>query len=111
MPKAADAQIIAAVVRPDIRFSSLKIAPAPKKPMPVTILAAIRSGEELPIFKDKMVNKQAAKQIKIIVLNPADLLWYSRSEPMTAPTKTAIKSLAISGQLRVKSIKIEKSDC
>ncbi len=73
MPIAAETHIVAAVVNPPIRLSDLKIAPAPKKPMPVTIFAAILSGTEAePIFKDKMVNKQEAKLISVIVLKPAE---------------------------------------
>ena len=44
MPTADVAHRLAAVVRPRITMPSLRIAPAPRKPMPDTIWAAIRVG-------------------------------------------------------------------
>ena len=44
IPTAATTQIVAAVVIPLILLSPLKITPAPKKPIPETILDAILSG-------------------------------------------------------------------
>src|SRR5690606_31677110 len=68
--------------------------PAPKKPIPVTIFAAIRSSEILPIreLKVKMVEP---KQIRMIVRKPADLFLNSRSNPTTAPHAIEINILCI----------------
>jgi hypothetical protein len=44
MPSAAVLQRLAAVVRPRIVNPSLRIAPAPRKPMPDTTCAAMRVG-------------------------------------------------------------------
>src|SRR5690606_1837835 len=60
------------------------MTPAPRKPIPVTILAAIRSSDTSPILEIS-VNIVAPKQIKITVRRPADLFLYSRSSPMTEP--------------------------
>lgn len=70
---AAVIQMVVAVVMPEMRFSSLKITPAPKKkPRPVRILAARRSGVLTPIFKDRMVNRQELRLTIIMVRRPAD---------------------------------------
>ena len=69
MPMAATSHTAAAVVRPEILLPSRKIAPAPKKPTPDTICAAIRPGSP-PIsamYKDNMVNRAAPKQIMELV--------------------------------------------
>lgn len=47
IPTAAVAQIDAAVVRPDTLFCRTKISPAPRKPIPETICAAIRDGSKV----------------------------------------------------------------
>ena len=56
MPIAAAIHIVEAVVKPIAFCSVRKITPAPKKPMPVIIFAAIRSVSFPPILKDKIVN-------------------------------------------------------
>jgi len=45
MPSAAVIHIVVAVVIPLMDSPSLKITPAPRNPMPVTMLEAMRSGE------------------------------------------------------------------
>lgn len=44
IPKATANQMVAAVVNPATRPLSRMMAPAPRKPMPVTIFAAMRAG-------------------------------------------------------------------
>ena len=49
MPRAADVQIVVAVVRPESWPSlPLMMVPAPRKPTPLTICAAIRAGSPDP---------------------------------------------------------------
>ena len=44
MPTAAETQMVAAVVSPRTTSLPLKMTPAPKKPIPLTIWAAMRDG-------------------------------------------------------------------
>ena len=44
IPTAADTQMVAAVVRPRTTSRPLKMTPAPRKPIPLTIWAAMRDG-------------------------------------------------------------------
>ena len=46
IPIAATTQSVAAVVRPRTEMPRTMIAPAPRKPIPVTICAAIRVGSK-----------------------------------------------------------------
>src|SRR4029078_7007566 len=87
--------MLAAVVIPFTRLSLLKITPAPKKPMPVTILEAMRSGLTSLINLENVVNRKEPRQIRIMVRKPADLLRYSRSAPMIPPTATTRNSFNI----------------
>ncbi len=87
-------QMVAAVVTPLMPVPPIKITPAPTKPIPVTILLAIRSGDVCrPISIENMVNRAEPRQISISVRRPADLLWYSLSAPIMPPINTAIKKL------------------
>src|ERR1700730_8885338 len=96
MPIAAVTQIVAAVVMPLTPVSALKMTPAPTKPIPTTILEAILSGVPFePIINEKIVNKVAPRQIIMIVLNPADLLRYSLSAPISPPITRARINLEI----------------
>jgi hypothetical protein len=52
------------------------IAPAPRKPMPDTICAAMRDESVpgmVPIFSEKMVKSVDPTQISVFVLKPAGL--------------------------------------
>ncbi len=92
MPTASTAQIVAAVVIPFTRLSPRNITPAPKKPMPVAILDAMRF--ELfaaPITIDIIVKKQESIDIIIIIQKPADLLLYCLSAPTIPPHRAASK--------------------
>jgi hypothetical protein len=60
MPIAATIQSVAAVVRPRIEKPCRMIAPAPMKPIPVTICAAIRVGSKTrPFGVEKRQSDQA----------------------------------------------------
>ena len=91
IPIAAEIQIVVAVVSPFTLAPSLKIAPAPKNPIPVTILEATRAS--LLIKFDTIVKRVDPTVISITVLKPADFVLYSLSAPIIAPIKRATKSL------------------
>src|SRR5690606_27790680 len=91
IPMAADIQIILAVVNPFTFTPSLKITPAPRKPIPETTYEAIRvasSDSPAPNLKDSKENKVLHKQIIEMVLKPADLSFHSRSNPNTNPAQS-----------------------
>ncbi|MNL64474.1 hypothetical protein D3C87_1886920 [compost metagenome] len=92
IPTAAVTHTIAAVVIPTTRLFSRKMIPAPMKPMPVTMLAAIRPASEL-ILMERIVNSVDPIAIRMSVRNPADLLRYSRSAPMIPPRTKEMRSL------------------
>lgn len=74
IPNAATTHIEAAVVNPDTVSLDLKIVPAPKKPMPVTIPAMILEGSEFTYTSVLIiVNKAAPMDTSISVLIPAGL--------------------------------------
>ena len=92
IPTAATAQTVAAVVMPLTWLSPLKITPAPKNPIPVTMLEAIRSGlARPPIRADIRVKKHDPIDIMITVRKPADLPRYCLSIPTMPPQSTASK--------------------
>src|SRR5579872_4178304 len=96
IPRAAVTQIMAAVVIPLTLASAspLKMTPAPTKPMPVTILEAMRSGLPVPpMMMEKIVKIVAPRQIRVSVRKPADLLRYSLSAPRMPPMSAARISL------------------
>src|SRR5947208_15565056 len=89
-------QIVAAVVSPRTASPRRIIAPAPKKPMPDTICAAMRAESVpgmIPIFKEKMVKSVEPTQISVFVLKPAGLSYSSLYQPMNPPKTRANKSL------------------
>lgn len=91
----------AAVVRPLILPLSLNITPAPKKPIPLTIWAAILEGSETNIdefgsegFKtlnEIKPNKQEPIATAAWVRIPASPTCLSLSRPIKAPKKAANK--------------------
>src|SRR5438128_4098832 len=87
--------MVAEVVIPLTRLSHLKITPAPRKPIPVTILEAMRSGLTSLMNLEKVVKRKEPRQIRIMVLKPADLLRYSLSAPIIPPTAITISNLNI----------------
>ena len=95
--------MVAADVSPTIAPSACRIAPAPRKPIPETICAAMRvvspygrpSGVK-PICAmsiESCVNSAAPTQIRMFVRSPAGLFDSSRSMPIAPPRSVASSSL------------------
>src|SRR5438132_587706 len=105
MPIAAATQSVAAVVSPRTERPWRMIAPAPRKPMPVTICAAIRVGSarmtwsplsrkpEKP-YADTIVNRAEPTQTRMCVRSPASRSRSSRSKPIAPPSPAATASRA-----------------
>ncbi len=72
-PIAAVAHKLAAVVMPITLSCSPIIAPAPMKPIPVTIPAAILAGSTLNSCNEIIVKRHAPRETSMWVLNPAGL--------------------------------------
>lgn len=87
----------AAVVRKVTRLveSDLRIIPAPKKPTPETIWAAILAGEFGSACWDIKVKSMAEPMTKELVLIPAGLPRSSRSVPMRNPHRRVMRIAAI----------------
>src|SRR6266540_2482013 len=81
---------------------SRMIAPAPRKPMPVTICAAIRVGstpeKSLKPYAPTIVNRQAPSETSRCVRTPASRSRSSRSTPTDAPSAAAIASRPTASQ-------------
>src|SRR5580765_1193933 len=97
MPIAATSQSVAAVVKPRTERPCRMIAPAPRKPMPVTIWAAMRVGSYVTPLRDEklksvqayaetIVNSAAPTPTRRCVRNPASRSLISRSAPI-APAR------------------------
>src|SRR5438067_1120392 len=97
IPTAAFTQIVAAVVIPWTLLPLLRIDPAPRKPMPLTICAAMRSG--VPPARassmDTTVNKAEPTAMSMFVRRPAAFCRSSRSTPMAAPRPAASRRRSI----------------
>src|SRR5581483_7971312 len=100
MPIAATTQSVAAVVRPRTDRPSRMIAPAPRKPIPVTICAAIREGSArttLPPltrnswkpYAETIVKSAEPSETSRCVRTPASRSRSSRSKPISAPSTHA----------------------
>src|SRR5437763_7452461 len=100
MPIAATTHSVAAVVSPRTDRPSRMIAPAPRKPMPVTICAAIRVGSarttEPPFVRNSwkpkaetIVNSAEPSDTNKWVRIPASRSRSSRSKPTAAPSPPA----------------------
>src|SRR6478609_4828431 len=98
MPRAATTQRVAAVVSPRTERPSRMIAPAPRKPMPVTICAAMRVGSARTMlppparnswkpYAETIVKSAAPRETSRWVRIPASRSRISRSNP-TAPPST-----------------------
>ena len=102
IPIAEVAHRLPAVVSPRIEVPYLMIAPAPRKPMPVTIWAAIRVGSGAvpsPLAStptnpntDSTVNIAEPNDTRRWVRIPAGCWWISRSSPTSAPSTEATTS-------------------
>src|SRR3954463_14040329 len=100
MPIAATTQSVAAVVSPRTERPWRMIAPAPRKPMPVTICAAMRVGSArttlAPEFRNSwnpyaptIVNSADPSETSRCVRSPASRSRSSRSMPMSPPRPAA----------------------
>src|SRR5581483_1727732 len=100
MPIAPTTHSVAAVVNPRTDSPSRMIAPAPRKPMPVTICAAIRVGSvrtTLPPlvrkswkpYAETIVKSAAPSETRRCVRTPASRSRISRSTPTAAPRPAA----------------------
>src|SRR5436190_7664756 len=103
MPIAATTQSVAAVVRPRIDRPWRMIAPAPRKPIPVTICAAIRVGSARTTlwpevrnswnpYADTIVNSAEPTDTSMCVRNHASRSRISRSTPIAPPSTAASTS-------------------
>ncbi len=90
MPIPAVTHIKAAVVNPDTPCFERKIVPAPMKPIPGMICAAIREGSPIPnsdkLCHDSMANRQLPMLISEKVRMLGSLPAISRSIPMSTPS-------------------------
>src|SRR5437588_2070374 len=81
---------VAAVVSPVTPPLECRIDPAPIKPIPGMICAAIRAlSPGGAISAESMVNIAAPKQINMLVRRPAGRCFSSRSRPMMPPSAAA----------------------
>src|SRR5256714_4668269 len=103
MPIAATTHSVAAVVRPRTERPWRMIAPAPRKPMPVTIWAAIRVGSarttlapearnEWNPYAETIVKSAEPSETSRCVRSPASRSRSSRSSPIAAPSTAASAS-------------------
>src|SRR5436190_390658 len=100
MPIAATTQSVAAVVSPRTDNPWRMIAPAPRKPIPVTICAAIRVGSARTTFPpltrnsrkpyaEAIVNSAEPTETSMCVRKPAYRSRSSRSRPAAQPSAAA----------------------
>src|SRR5215211_280690 len=100
MPIAATTHSVAAVVRPRIEMPWRMIAPAPRKPIPDTICAAIRVGSKVtPSRLEKWKSRHAYADTRVktadptatsrCVRSPAARSRSSRSRPIAPPSAPA----------------------
>src|SRR5439155_10255268 len=103
MPIAATIQRLPAVVRPRTEIPSRMIAPAPRKPIPVTICAATRVGSTLVPksanpYAPTIVNRHEPSETSRCVRMPASRSRSSRSMPTAAPRPAATTSRSTASQ-------------
>src|SRR3954451_22794667 len=111
MPIAATSQSVAAVVRPRIEKPWRMIAPAPRKPMPLTTCAAIRVGSarttasplvrnSVKPYAETIVKSAAPTETSRCVRRPASRSRSSRSSPIIPPsTPASVSRSSASSQL------------
>ena len=96
MPIPAVTHMSAAVVNPDTPCFERKIVPAPRKPIPGIIWAAIRLGSPMwyswKVSSESTAKRQLPVAIRAKVRMLGSLPAISRSTPIRAPRKAAIKS-------------------
>ena len=85
----------AAVVKPDTPYLERKIVPAPIKPMPGIICAAIRAGSPIPYCSNELEETSAKRQLPMLISANVRMLGsfpaISRSTPISTPRKAAVK--------------------
>src|SRR5438445_585050 len=120
MPIAATTQSVAAVVRPRTDRPSRMIAPAPRKPMPVTICAAIRDGSARTTFPpcvrnswnpyaETIVNRHEPSDTSKCVRSPASRSRSSRSTPIARPRPAATTRRTSASQLDRDGMSVARS--
>src|SRR5512133_2552916 len=127
MPIAATTQRVAAVVSPRTDRPWRMIAPAPRKPMPVTTWAAIRVGskptplafencQSVQANAETSVNRAAPTETSMCVRSPASRSRSSRSKPIAppstaaSPTRKRISSQLSSGNGRLHGVTLRFQD-
>src|SRR5712692_9314982 len=120
MPIAATTHKVAAVVSPRIERPSRMIAPAPRKPIPVTICAAIRVGSARttlppPVrnswnpYAETIVKSADPSETRRCVRIPASRSRSSRSKPTVAPRPAAAASRTVASQPASRGISLTRS--
>ncbi len=105
MPNAATNQMVAAVVNPRTWLFVCSIAPAPRKPTPVTIPAATRAVSCAEPCRgkasmDRIVKRHELTAITMLVRRPAGWPVHSRSRPTMAPKRAARAILPADSQVK-----------
>src|SRR5579884_560158 len=115
-PMAAVVQMLAAVVSPRMVIPSRTIAPAPRNPMPTTILAATREGSAGRGMLPLRPNSQEASAISVeptqtstCVRSPAARPRHSRLSPIKPPSTTASSSASVCPKSDAGSIGMPKN--
>src|SRR4051794_1320912 len=109
MPIAATTQSVAAVVSPRTEKPCRMIAPAPRKPIPVTTCAAMRVGSARTMllpparnswkpYAETIVNRAEPSETRRCVLTPASRSRSSRSNPTIPPSPHANASRTSASQ-------------
>src|SRR5438094_1539313 len=120
MPIAATTQSVAAVVRPRTDSPSRMIAPAPRKPMPVTICAAMRVGSARTTdppcvrnawkpYAETIVKSAEPSETSRCVRIPASRSRSSRSKPTAAPSPPATARRSSASQPASDGISLTRS--
>src|SRR5438132_6344093 len=95
--------MVAALVRPTTAPRACRMVPAPMKPTPVTICAAMRVGSAFPPASetDSLVYSTEPMQIRMFVRRPAGLPPSSRSRPIAPPNSVARPTWSISSRRKI----------
>src|SRR5262245_38601043 len=103
-PAAAAHQRVAAVFRPRMFSPSRRITPAPRKPMPEAIWAAIRVGlASWSLMAAIRQNMAAPTATSTLVRRPASLWRHCRSMPIITPTTSAAASRSSSSYVVIRA--------
>jgi len=94
-PKIANSQMLVAVVNPNILSEPFIKAPAPKKPMLVTIAASKDTVKLGPISTEVIAKPHAPTATKTKVPNPTGLWLFWRCKPYASVKRNTKKNLRI----------------